>query len=222
MFKRFTRKSESHAEVTHASVAADSLQRALNTTQVPYELSIINIIQLALEQLKHALVIGEGVLGADELQLAKTYIRAMEKLQHDVETKTNKLQSRSSVEDLLLRDDAPAHTAKVASQPQVIPSGENQKRPGSCPQSTPVPGGASYLPIWNSAQLAPPPSNTSPVKQELEMKAQCNFQLRDEPATQFHHPYKFGESTPRHHAAGYQHEFPLQWTPGNAYAGQPD
>ena len=118
MFKRFTKKSEAHTEVTHASVAADALQRALNTTQVVYDLPMVNIIQLALEQLKHALAIGEGVLGSDELSLATTYIKAMEKLQHDVETKTNKLERRSSVGDLLLGEETPAPTVEGMFQAQ--------------------------------------------------------------------------------------------------------
>ena len=61
------KKPEQHAKVTHALVAAGALQRALNTTQFAYDLSEINVIRLALEQLNHALAIGKGVLGSDEL-----------------------------------------------------------------------------------------------------------------------------------------------------------
>ena len=68
------KKPKPHAEVTHASVAADVLQRALNTTQVASDLPEINIIKLALDQLKYAFTIGNGVLGSDELDLARTYI----------------------------------------------------------------------------------------------------------------------------------------------------
>ena len=74
MFKRLMKKPKPHAEVTHASVAADVLQRALNTTQVASDLPEINIIKLALDQLKYAFTIGNGVLGSDELDLARTYI----------------------------------------------------------------------------------------------------------------------------------------------------
>ena len=47
MFKRLMKKP--HAEVTHASVTADALQRALNTTQIAYDLPEIKVIKLALE-----------------------------------------------------------------------------------------------------------------------------------------------------------------------------
>ena len=46
-------------------------------------------------------MIGDGVLGSDELDLAKTYIDSMERLQHEKEAGVHKSRSRLSVDDLL-------------------------------------------------------------------------------------------------------------------------
>ena len=54
-------------------------------------------------------------------------------------------QSRLSVDDLLLKEESATHKTDTASQPQLVPSGENQIRPGSCPPSTQVSRGTSVL-----------------------------------------------------------------------------
>ena len=206
MFKRLMKKSESHAEVTHASI------RWVDLTE-------INIIKLALDQLKHAFAIGEGVLRSDKLQLTRTYIEAMEKLQHEKEAGTHQPQSRLSADNLLLKEGA-THKADTDSQPQLVPSWENQKWPGSCPPSTQVSRGISYPPVWDSAYFTPPPSSTPQGKRENEMTPPFNFPSQDEPDTQLYHTYGFGEVMPHNHAAGYQHEFLSKWTPGNTFIGQ--
>ena len=76
------------------------------------------------------------MLGSDELDLARIYIESMERLQREKEAGAQKPQSRLSIDDLLFKEEATAHRTDTAAQPRLVPSGENQKRPGRCPPST--------------------------------------------------------------------------------------
>ena len=117
----------------------------------------------------------------------------MERLQREKEAGAHKPQSRLSVDDLLFKEEATAHRTDTAAQPELVPSGENQKRPGSCPPPIQASRGTSYQPVWDSAFFTAPPSSIPHGTREPEMRPSSNFPSQGEPAAQLQHTYGFGE-----------------------------